>query len=158
MKGETLAIRRLAVRLSTVVAVGIVAALGLSLFTVKPAYARHWTCDLSAYTPYSIFQTHKYIKYGSNANCASGVTGRHYSTLERKRWWGWQELVEGTEQLNGYGNSRIILEIHCPGSYISEGTWTFRTLAIVSIYHSGTIDPWQGKSALSGQYRTGCYN
>jgi hypothetical protein len=57
--------------------------------------------------------------YGSQANC--GSSGRSYLTIQRSRWYGWEDLATATVIGSGHD---VYVTYNCAGT----GTHTFRTI------------------------------
>lgn len=57
--------------------------------------------------------------YGSQANC--GTKGTSYLTIQRSRWYGWEDLV--TQTVTGSGHD-VYVKYNCAGT----GTHDFRTI------------------------------
>jgi hypothetical protein len=149
-------VRRLAARVVLVTAVVIVAGTALVFGPATTATANTETCSLYVYPPTrSTWDSQNFIDFRTAAYCRTGTQGRLYMTAERHRWWGWEQLTSGSAVLNSDGDRQIWWSIHCPGSLITEGTWTFRTRGLLRISHWWG---WDGISGISAERRYGCYD
>lgn len=146
--------RRIALRLLACCVCVFAATMGAA----APAQAGHNTCEMQIYTPYKgtwSDSTVRFIDFEAFVDCAWGTNGRFFHEAQRHRWWGWQQLFDQDAALNDRGNRRLGVRLDCPGPTITEGTWTFRSLATVSVSHWSGFDGFTG---VGGEYRTGCYD
>lgn len=122
------------------------------------ANAGHISCDLWAHTPDIVFLQvsgpNKHIKFRSEVECNAGHTGRLWNYSQRHRWWGWETLHEKTKVLNDAGDRVLVAYLQCPGVHISEGSWDFRTRALVGVLHLTT---WEYVNDYSFITPSGCY-
>jgi hypothetical protein len=81
------------------------------------AEARAGGCEIHIGTTFRSGNT--IIGYGSQANC--GSQGTSYLTIQRSRWFGWEDLT--TQSVTGSGHD-VYVSYNCSGT----GTHTFRTI------------------------------
>jgi hypothetical protein len=96
-------------------------------------------CSLQIGTTYKSGTT--IVGYGSQADC--GSSGTSYLTIQRSRWYGWQDLA--TVTLIGSGYDKYV-RYNCSGS----GTHTYRTI------HTGRTVGGEPRFNESNHLRVSC--
>lgn len=129
---------------------------GIGTVGAQSAHAGHSSCLMTVYTPWKgtyTGSTTKFIKFEADVNCADNTNGTFVHEAQRDRWWGWENLYDQSGSLGDHGNRRLAVPLDCAGPSISAGTWTFRSLATVSVSH---ITGFAGFTGVGNTYRTTC--
>ena len=136
-----------------------VAALVALVVPAAPASAGHQTCSMNVYKPWAVHDSSGNkvkARDAGEAFCAAGTTAYLEITLQRHRWWGWEELDSTFVQLNDNGRSGFVTATYwCNG----DGDFTYRTMGELQIRvygHGNSTPDWYHYTALSPENRFSC--
>ena len=137
----------------------VLGALVALVVPAAPAAAAHETCSMNVYKPWAVHNAdgNKVKARGAGeAFCARGTTAYLEITLQRHRWWGWEEVDSTFKQLNDRGRSGFVTATYwCNG----DGRFTYRTMGELQIRvqgHGNSTPDWYHYTQLSPTNRFSC--